>query len=818
MPHSERIHGPLGSFTQTHSLGSAAEENATTPWAIATVVVTFAALAQLAWFRPWTWLPSLQRSDPGLKVVPRRLASVAFVYFLHLLVWLLALEHLGAFTVLAFTQFSEVWASDLARSVRNRSYGGYSVLLALALSFLWTLVTSLSMQSPSTAASGTASLRFGSDDVDLPNSLKHVRPDGLASPSSQRFAATALAQAQMDAANFSPIGALMGHLWLLAYALLTLVKHRTTAEASKECGGRRRATVLAGILSAALALPLSLLAALFGLSSLPPLKSLSPSISRSAASHLPAYLLVALAFLIAEPILSATLESHASLQVRVAQGWPMAVLGCAIVGFVGFSIKISWGAWAVAACVGYGLRSILKNSPHLQPTAPRQMERVTTRPGSHSRQPSEDNALTDLLKTSKDVYAATNRVLKAILANQDSRKIFQFLCLNLAFMGVQLAWGVWTNSLGLVSDAIHMFFDCAAIGMGLFASVMGSWGSDDVFTYGYGRVETLSGFANGVFLILISIFIVFEAVQRIIDPPEMHNTRQLLIVSTMGLAVNLFGMFATGGHHHHHGHSHGHSHGHDHGHSHGHDHGHHHHHHHHHHGHDHGHSHNMMGVYLHVMADTLGSVGVIISTLLIQYYGWTGFDPIASLFIAFMIVGSVVPLLVESGRILCLDLGAERINEIHRALTDMVDHIDGLEGYSQPRFWPKDGESIVGSIRLQVTCRTAGDDNGTSHGSPTRVSSQHHASWKAAASATTPNDRNGGTSGGCRRVPVVQPEVLSAQVQSLLKEKIHGLQQLSIQVDEAGGASSSVPMAMQFSDSPPRNGDFSRYTTPRKTR
>lgn len=68
----------------------------------------------------------------------------------------------------------------------------------------------------------------------------------------------------------------------------------------------------------------------------------------------------------------------------------------------------------------------------------------------------------------------------------------------------------------------------------------------------YARVETLSGFANGIFLILISIFIVFEAIQRLIDPPEM-NTNQLLLVSFAGLCINLVGMFATG--HHHHGHS-----------------------------------------------------------------------------------------------------------------------------------------------------------------------------------------------------------------------------------------------------------------------
>ncbi|KAF8661315.1 hypothetical protein AX16_001412 [Volvariella volvacea WC 439] len=140
--------------------------------------------------------------------------------------------------------------------------------------------------------------------------------------------------------------------------------------------------------------------------------------------------------------------------------------------------------------------------------------------------------------------------MKTILSNPESRKIFYFLMLNMCYMLVQMLYGVWTNSLGLISDAIHMAFDCMAIGVGLFASVMATWEPNERFTYGYGRIETLSGFANGVFLILISIFIIFEAIQRIMEPPEM-NTSQLLLVSTLGLAVNLFGMFAMGGHHHH---------------------------------------------------------------------------------------------------------------------------------------------------------------------------------------------------------------------------------------------------------------------------
>lgn len=93
--------------------------------------------------------------------------------------------------------------------------------------------------------------------------------------------------------------------------------------------------------------------------------------------------------------------------------------------------------------------------------------------------------------------------LEIILSSKDSRQIFYFLLLNLSYMFVQLAYGVWTNSLGLISDgnddithckrktlvdalflAIHMFFDCLALGVGLFAAVMSKWPSNSEFSYG----------------------------------------------------------------------------------------------------------------------------------------------------------------------------------------------------------------------------------------------------------------------------------------------------------------------------------------------
>lgn len=85
----------------------------------------------------------------------------------------------------------------------------------------------------------------------------------------------------------------------------------------------------------------------------------------------------------------------------------------------------------------------------------------------------------------------------------------------------------------------------------------------------------------------------------------------------------------------------------------------------------------------HVMADTLGSVGVIISTLLINRYGWTGFDPIASIFIAVLIFASVVPLVTESGRLLCLDIGVDHEKDVRSALAKVrvTSYCDSLHRY-----------------------------------------------------------------------------------------------------------------------------------------
>jgi len=218
------------------------------------------------------------------------------------------------------------------------------------------------------------------------------------------------------------------------------------------------------------------------------------------------------------------------------------------------------------------------------------------------------------------------------------------------FTLVELTYGVWTNSLGLISDGFHMLFDCTALLVGLYASLMSRLKPTRLFSYGYNHVEVLSGFVNGLFLVVIACFVFSEAIERLLDPPHI-STERLLVVSIAGFLVNLIGI-ATFSHNHAHSHGgHGHSHG---------------------HGHDHAHNTNMRGVFLHVLADTMGSVGVIISSVLVEQFGWLIADPICSLFIATLIFISVLPLLRESAEILLM--ATPKHKAIHAAIQKVHSH------------------------------------------------------------------------------------------------------------------------------------------------
>jgi len=298
-------------------------------------------------------------------------------------------------------------------------------------------------------------------------------------------------------------------------------------------------------------------------------------------------------------------------------------------------------------------------------------------------------------------------LIYGILSDAESRKIVYFMFINFAFMFIQTFYALVSGSLGLLSDSIHMFFDCVGLLAGLVASVMSKWPPSARFPYGYGKVETLSGLGNGIFLMIISVEIIWESFERFIEQVELNRISELLGISVAGLAVNLIGLFFIG--HAHHGHGHGHDH-HNHG------------------SHEihahsapeiqldgtvlptnplevmhHGHSNeNMAGIYLHILADTMGSVAVIISTLLTAYTGWTGWDPIASCIIAILIIAASIPLVIGSANKLLLTVSGEIEYSLRNTLQELT-MLRGVVGYTVPRFWLDD--KIAG-----------GHDHGHSHG------------------------------------------------------------------------------------------------------
>lgn len=137
-----------------------------------------------------------------------------------------------------------------------------------------------------------------------------------------------------------------------------------------------------------------------------------------------------------------------------------------------------------------------------------------------------------LKRTSQSLINIMKNIFKEIISHSDSRSIFYFLCINLSFTFVELIYGAWTNSLGLISDGFHMFFDCSALVMGLCASVISHWKPTRIYSYGYGRIEVLSGFINGLFLIVIALFVFIESVLRLFEPPEIKTEKLLVILNT----------------------------------------------------------------------------------------------------------------------------------------------------------------------------------------------------------------------------------------------------------------------------------------------
>ncbi len=209
----------------------------------------------------------------------------------------------------------------------------------------------------------------------------------------------------------------------------------------------------------------------------------------------------------------------------------------------------------------------------------------------------------------------------------------------------ELIGGFWTNSLALLSDAAHVFMDLFALILSLAAIRLAKFPASDTRTYGWHRAEILASLINGSTLLLIAFGILGEAWGRLLHP-EAVKSKEMFIIATIGLVMNLIVA-----------------------------------------GRLHGHSHddlNVRSAFLHVIGDAIASVGVIIGGIVMLYTGWFVLDAVISIVIVVIIGWGAIRILREAGHILLEGVPANI--DIHE-LADKMRAVTGINDIHHLHVW-----------------------------------------------------------------------------------------------------------------------------------
>jgi len=187
------------------------------------------------------------------------------------------------------------------------------------------------------------------------------------------------------------------------------------------------------------------------------------------------------------------------------------------------------------------------------------------------------------------------------------------LAVTAAYTVVEVVGGIYTGSLAVLADAVHMLSDNLAIALALAAAWLATRPATPGRSYGYKRAEVLAALANGVLLVALSIWIFVAAFQRLTDPPDVLGG-WMLVIAVVGIAVNLAAgsvLYRSRAA-----------------------------------------SINVEAAFRHVLADLLGSFGVLAAAVVILTTGWLQADPIVSILIGLLVLASAWTILRDSTQIL----------------------------------------------------------------------------------------------------------------------------------------------------------------------
>ena len=232
------------------------------------------------------------------------------------------------------------------------------------------------------------------------------------------------------------------------------------------------------------------------------------------------------------------------------------------------------------------------------------------------------------------------------------------LILTAIFFVIETAAGFLANSLALLSDAGHMLSDILALGVSLYAAYMTNKAPTTQKSYGYYRTEVLAALFNGIALALVVGFIFYEGLHRLMEPSAVNGS-SVILVGSAGLIVNLICAWMLHGDH----------------------------------------DLNVRGAYFHVLTDALGSVGALISGILIYLTHWYPFDPLLSFLIGGLVLYSSWSLIRESVDILMESVpGHLTMDEIR----DRVRNCEGVESVHDLHIWSIGSRSHSLSAHIKV--------------------------------------------------------------------------------------------------------------------
>jgi len=230
--------------------------------------------------------------------------------------------------------------------------------------------------------------------------------------------------------------------------------------------------------------------------------------------------------------------------------------------------------------------------------------------------------------------------------------------INLGFSVIELIGGLYTNSVAILSDALHDLGDSMSLGVSWYFQKVARKGRDKEFSYGYRRFSVLGAVINSLVLVVGSILILTEAIPRLFDPTT-PDAQGMIYLAIGGILANGLAAYKLHG----------------------------------------GHSLNERAVYLHLLEDVLGWVATLIAALIMLYQDWPIVDSLLAIFISLFILFNVYKNLKKALKIILQgtpeEINPKRIDELLRAIPKVISTHDC-------HIWSMDGQYHILSIHLVV--------------------------------------------------------------------------------------------------------------------